>query len=100
MSNLFPAFGGKRLRAGTAALQPSLPAQLNCGLVLVWVCRRRRRTIFDLASENVTDQFAKLNGIAGSLEAISCHNRSIPRFGLRTQTGEIETVPLPGFLYS
>ena len=94
-SYFLPPAGCQRFCACSTALEAALPAQLDCGLVLVWVYRRCRCTVFNLASENVTDQFSKLDGVAWALEAISCHNRSMPRFWLTAQSGEIETVPLP-----
>ena len=95
LSNFFAASGSKRFGTGATALQPALPAQLNGGLVFILVYRRCGRSIFDLASENVTDQFAKLDGVAGAFQALRCHGGSMPRFSLMAQAAEIQTVPLP-----
>ena len=78
LRDFFAACRGKRIRAGMTTFQPALPAQFNCGLVFVLVYRRRGRSIFDLARENVTDQFAKLDGISGSFKALRCHSASMP----------------------
>lgn len=43
------------------------------GGVFVGVCGNIRRTIFDLAGENVAYQLAELNRVAGAGKAFVCH---------------------------
>ena len=95
LSDLLTASWGKRFGTGMTAFQPALPAQLNCSLVFVLVYRRCRRAILDLARENITNQFAKLNGIAGSFKALCCHGCSMPWFASWLKPDRIQTVPLP-----
>jgi hypothetical protein len=70
-------FGRKRIGAGASALESTLAAKLDGGGVFVRIDSAVWRLIFDLARENVADQLAELDGIAGACKAFGCHARII-----------------------
>ena len=66
---------------------------LDGGLILGGITGR---AVFDLAGENVADQLAELDRIAGALKALCCHRGSMPLVRARCERAEFQTVPLPG----
>ena len=51
--------------------------------------------VVDLAGENVTDQFTKLDGVAGPFKTLHCHAGSMAWLARGLKVYEIQTVPLP-----
>jgi hypothetical protein len=53
-----------------ATLQPTFAAKGYGCLILVMVFGAIRRAVFDLAGENITYEFTKLDGVAGTGKAL------------------------------
>jgi hypothetical protein len=56
----------------------ALAAQFDGGLIFVGVGGVIRGAVFDLTGKDIADQLAKLDGIAGTREALCCHPDSMP----------------------
>ena len=83
-------FGVRAFALRLTALKAAL-----AGKLMRFRCCSRRQRILDLAGEDIADQLAELDGIAGTLKALGYHRASMPLVSLAREGRRVQTVPLP-----
>jgi hypothetical protein len=93
--DLFTLGRCERIGPGATALEATLAAKRDSGLIFGGVFGAGRRLIFNLAGQNIADQLAELYGIAGAGKALCCHRGSMPSGSAGREWARFQTVPLP-----